>query len=75
MVQVPDNNAGARDLAGFIEAPEMSARKNISKPTIPPIAMPLNPRNPFVWTTANITAIKSADAKTSMPKITGIGKL
>lgn len=40
----PDNSAGAKDRAGFIDAPEMSAKKNISKPTIPPIAIPLNPR-------------------------------
>ena len=69
----PDNSAGARDLAGFIEAPEMSAKKNMSRPTIPPIAIPLKPRSPFIWTTANITAIKSADANTSIPKITGSG--
>ena len=71
----PDNSAGARDRAGFIEAPEINAKKNISNPTIPPIAIPLKPLNPFVWTTANMTAIKSADARTSIPKITAIGKL
>jgi len=45
----PDNSAGAKDRAGFIEAPEMRAKKNMSRPTMPPIAMPLNPRSPFVW--------------------------
>ena len=45
----PDKSAGARDRAGFIEAPEMRAKKNMSRPTMPPIAMPLNPRSPFVW--------------------------
>lgn len=44
----PDNSAGARERAGFIEAPEMNAKKKMSKPTMPPIAIPLNPRNPFV---------------------------
>ncbi len=44
----PDNNAGARERAGFIEAPEINAKKYISSPTIPPIAIPLNPLNPFV---------------------------
>jgi hypothetical protein len=44
----PDNIAGARDLAGFIEAPEIYEKKKISRPTIPPIAIPLNPFNPFV---------------------------
>ena len=69
----PDKSAGARDRAGFIEAPEMNARKKMSRPTIPPIAIPLKPRSPFVWTTANITAINRADANTSIPKITGSG--
>ncbi len=44
----PDNNAGAKERAGFTEAPEMNAKKKMSKPTTPPIAIPLNPRNPFV---------------------------
>jgi hypothetical protein len=44
----PDNNAGAKDLAGFIDAPEIKERKKMSNPIIPPIAIPLNPFKPFV---------------------------
>jgi hypothetical protein len=43
----PDINAGAKDLAGFIEAPEIDAKKKMSNPTIPPIAIPLKPLSPF----------------------------
>ena len=49
--KVPDSNAGASALAGFIDAPEINAKNKISNPTIPPIATPLNPFNPFVYTT------------------------
>ena len=41
-------NLGANALAGFIDAPEIKAKKKISNPTIPPIAIPLNPLSPFV---------------------------
>ncbi len=44
---VPDNNAGAKARAGFIDAPEITAKNKISKPTIPPIATPLNPFKPL----------------------------
>ena len=47
----PDNNAGARARAGFIDAPEINDKNKISNPTIPPIATPLNPLKPFVYTT------------------------
>ena len=50
-------------------------KKKISRPTIPPIAGPPNPLNPLVYTTVNITAIRSAVANTSIPKISGIEKL
>jgi len=40
--------AGAKDLAGFIEAPEIKARKKISKSTMSPITIPLKPLNPLV---------------------------
>ena len=50
-LKVPDSNAGASALAGFMEAPEINAKNKISNPTIPPIATPLNPFNPFVYTT------------------------
>lgn len=48
---VPDSKVGASARAGFIEAPEINAKNSISNPTIPPIATPLNPRRPFVYTT------------------------
>ena len=48
LLSSPDSNAGASALAGFIDAPEINARNKISKPTIPPIATPLNPFKPFV---------------------------
>jgi hypothetical protein len=38
-VNTPDNSAGS----GFTEAPYMNAKKNISRPTIPPITIPLKP--------------------------------
>ncbi len=42
-VHTPDNNAGANELAGFIDDPNIKAKKQISSPTIP-----LNPFKPFV---------------------------
>jgi hypothetical protein len=62
----PDNTAGARERAGFIEAPEMNAKKNMSRPTIPPIAIPLRPFRSLVYTTTKITAISSPDASISI---------
>lgn len=50
-----ESNAGASDLAGFIDAPDMNPKKKISEPIIPPIAIPLNPFKPFVYTTSKIT--------------------
>lgn len=44
----PDTSAGANDLAGFIDAPEMKEKKKISSPTMPPIAIPPHPLKPFV---------------------------
>ena len=44
----PDNKAGANERAGFIDAPDINAKKNMSKPTIPPITIPLKPLNPFI---------------------------
>jgi hypothetical protein len=44
----PEKRAGANDLAGFIDAPEMKARKNMSIPTIAPISKPPKPRKPLV---------------------------
>src|SRR5215469_10818030 len=70
-----ESKAGANERAGFIDAPEINAKKKISRPTIPPIAIPPNPLNPLVYTTMKITAIRSADANTSIPKISGIEKL
>jgi hypothetical protein len=36
---MPEKRAGANDLVGFIDAPEMNARKNMSRLTIPSIAI------------------------------------
>lgn len=71
----PKSNAGASDLAGFIDAPDMNPKKKISKPIIPPTAIPLNPFNPFVYTTSKITIISKEEGKTSIPNTTGSGKL
>jgi hypothetical protein len=49
----PETKAGANERAGFIDAPEINAKKKISKPTIPPIAIPPNPLNPLVYTILN----------------------
>jgi len=65
----PDIRAGARDLAGFMDAPEINDKKKMFNPTIPPIAIPLKPFNPFVYTTNKITTISRAEAATSMPNI------
>jgi hypothetical protein len=73
-VITPDNTAGARERAGFIEAPDMNAKKNISKPTIPPITIPLKPLKPLVYTTTRITAINSPEASISTPNMKGKGK-
>ena len=70
---MPVSKAGAKERAGFIEAPEIKDKKKISKPTMPPMASPLKPLNPPVCATTRITAIRRADAKTSVPKIMGIG--
>src|SRR5215218_5418867 len=72
-VITPDNTAGARERAGFIEAPDMNAKKNISKPTIPPITIPLRPFKPLIYTTTKITAINNPDASTSIPNMRGRG--
>jgi hypothetical protein len=61
--------------AGFIDAPEINAKKKISRPTIPPIAIPSKPLKPLVYTTMKITAIRRADANTSIPKTRGMKKL
>jgi len=63
----PESNAGARGLAGFIDAPDINPKKKISKPIIPPIAIPLNPYNPFVYITSKIT-IFSKEEKNFYPK-------
>ena len=74
-VITPDNTAGASERAGFIEAPDINAKKNMSKPTIPPITIPLNLFRPLVYTTTKITAIKRAEANTSIPNIRGSGNV
>jgi hypothetical protein len=71
---IPESNAGANERAGFIDAPEINAKKKISRPPIPPIAIPPKRLNPLVYTTMKITAIRRADASTSIPKVIGIEK-
>ncbi len=71
----PDIRAGAKDLAGFMEAPEINDKKKMSNTTIPPIDIPLKPLNPFVFTTNKMTAINSAEAATSTPNIINMEKL
>src|SRR5918992_1693483 len=73
-VITPDNTAGARERAGFIEAPDMNAKKNMSRPTIPPITIPLKPLKPLVYITTRITVIKSPEASISMLNMKGKGK-
>jgi hypothetical protein len=73
LTNTPENNAGARERAGFIEAPDMNDKKNISRPTIPPITIPLRPFRPLVYTTTKITDINSPDASISTPNMRGRG--
>ncbi len=53
-VITPETTAGARERAGFIEAPDINAKKNISRPTIPPITIPLKLLKPLVYTTTKL---------------------
>jgi hypothetical protein len=73
LTNTPENNAGARERAGFIETPDMNDKKNISKPTIPTITIPLRPFRPLLYTTTKITAINSPDASISIPNMRGRG--
>src|SRR5215469_9380219 len=75
LTNTPESKAGANERAGFIDAPEINAKKKISRPTIPPMAIPPKPFNPLVYTTTKITAIRRADANISIPKTIGTGKL
>ena len=65
----------AKEHAGFMETPAINAKKNMSKPTMPPpIANPPKPFKPFVWwTTIKMTAISKAKSKTSAANINGRG--
>ena len=71
----PESNAGARDLVGFIDAPDTNPKKKISKPIIPLIVISQNPFNAFVYITSKITIFSKEEAKTSIPNIIGSGKL
>ncbi|MGB7662629.1 MAG: hypothetical protein WBL67_07845, partial [Nitrososphaeraceae archaeon] len=71
--RTPETKAGASERAGFIDAPDINAKKNISSPTIPPMTSPPYPLNPLVKTTSTITDINNADANTSIPNIAGKG--
>jgi hypothetical protein len=44
----PEVKAGASERAGFIDAPDINAKKNMSRPTIPPMTSPLYPLNPGI---------------------------
>ena len=66
--------AGASDRAGLIDVPDINAKKNMSRPTIPPMSIPLYPLNPLEYTTITIKAINKANANTSIPNIVGSGK-
>ena len=48
LFKTPETCAGAKEQAGFIEAPDINAKKNISSPAVPLIAIPLNPFSPLV---------------------------
>ncbi len=52
----PDNKAEAKDLTGFIDAPDINAKKNMSNPTIAPITLPPKPLRPFGYTTTSMSA-------------------
>ncbi len=69
----PDNKAGANERAGFIDAPEMNAKKKMSSPTIPPITNPPKPFSHFVYTAINITAISKAESNISTANISDSG--
>jgi len=58
----PDTKAGAKDLAGFIDAPDINSKKNMSKSTLAPITIPPKPLKPFVYTTTRFTATSKAEA-------------
>jgi hypothetical protein len=47
-IDYPEVKAGANKHAGFIDAPDMNARKNLSKETIPPMTSQPYPLNSLV---------------------------
>ena len=67
----PERRPGANDLVGFIDAPEMKARKKILRPTMPLITRPPKPRRPWYGLPNNGCVINRAVAKTSIPKTNG----
>ena len=72
LLNAPEIIAGPNERAGFIDAPDINARKNMSSPTIPPMTSPLYPLNPLVYTTTTITAINKADGSKYRRKWIGI---
>ena len=48
LFKTPETSAGAKEQAGFIEGPDINAKKNISSPVMPLITIPLNPFSPLV---------------------------
>lgn len=69
----PDNVADAKNLIGFIAAPEINENRKISNPTIAPDAIHPNPFNPLVCTDVNIIVIKNAVTIISTAKTSKMG--
>jgi hypothetical protein len=45
---LPDNKAGAKEWAGFIDALNVKPINNMFKQTLPPIAISLKPQSPSI---------------------------
>lgn len=50
--RTPEARDGANERAGFIDAPDINIKKNMSSPTIPSITSQPDPLNPFLYTTS-----------------------
>lgn len=72
-LRLPVKRAGARDLAGFMDAPEIGPANNASRPTVAPIAMPaIMPFSFEPVETLSITYIRNHVSIISMMKDRGI---
>ncbi len=58
-----------RECVGFRDAPDINNKKNMSRLTILPIAIPLKPSKHFVYTNTRITIISKAGFNNSTPKM------